>query len=87
MVRDSIEVQTGEAAPKVAIFYVSSQGRWSHDHAQLCKPTQRLVRANQNLVPTGSSHCTIVVGKVQGRRWFLQMIGGNEGTAEAELAV
>lgn len=81
---DPIEVQTGEAAPEAGdllCFNRRVDGVMTpHSYESLRR--RFWLGGNQNLVPKGSSHCSIVVGKVQRNgRSFLQMIGGNESTA------
>ena len=80
---DSIEVQN-EAAPEpgdLLCFNRRVNGTMTH-HSYDSLRRDYWLGGNQNRVPTGSSHCSIVIGKVErNRRWFIQTIGGNESAA------
>jgi murein DD-endopeptidase MepM/ murein hydrolase activator NlpD/LAS superfamily LD-carboxypeptidase LdcB len=77
---DEIEVQN-EATPQIGdllCFNREVNGvMTNHSYASL--RNSFWLHGNQNVPPTGSSHCSIVVGMVErnGRR-FIQIIGGNE---------
>jgi hypothetical protein len=80
---DHIEVQS-EAAPEpgdLLCFNRRVNGIMTqHSYASLRRAYWS--DGNQNRVPTGSSHCSIVVGKVERNgEWFIQTIGGNESAA------
>jgi hypothetical protein len=77
---DRIEVQS-EAAPDTGdllCFNRRVRGAMTqHSYDSLRR--RYWLHGNQNRVPTGSSHCSIVVGQVaRNGRWFIQTIGGNE---------
>lgn len=80
---DSIEVQD-EAAPETGdllCFNRRVNGTMTH-HSYDSLHRDYWLGGNQNRVPTGSSHCSIVIGKVERNgRWFIQTIGGNETAA------
>lgn len=78
---DQIEVQ-GEAAPETGDLLCFNRrvngAMTQHSYESLRRAFW--LGGNQNQVPLGSSHCSIVVGKVQrNQNWFVQTIGGNEG--------
>ncbi|MGH9963179.1 MAG: DUF2272 domain-containing protein [Pyrinomonadaceae bacterium] len=77
---DSIELKS-EAAPEpgdLLCFNRRVNGTMTqHSYSSLRRAFW--LGGNQNRIPEGSSHCSIVVDKVERNgRWFIQTIGGNE---------